>query len=718
MLPKCRRSSRLLSWSALALAMTCMLATPALADTPTATGSATPATVPFGTSTLLTATVVPASSPASTGISVTADLSSIGGSPAAQLYDDHTHGDVTSGDNVFSFSFIPLVTVPGVKTIPVTVTDAQSRTASATITLTLTAPANVFAVNSSADGPVDAGGCTPPSVCTLRDAVAAANAATGASKITVPAAHYLLNPGASPLGQLAVTKPIEVLGDVARSTIVDANHASRVFAVNSTSGPPLLLSGLTITGGSTPTVPPESTDPGDGGGVFSQNRLALDHVAITGNVAALGGGGVMNGTVHNGPSQPPQATFNSVTIANNQVKGGAGNGQGGGAVVATDLVLINSTITANSASDAGINEGGGLVSTDGVATLLNDTISGNSSAKPIASPAGDFGGGISGDAIALGAPYNSTLRATNTIVAGNSTDGAEHNCDLLNTSGASSSHNIEGDATCGFNDAGTQQTTALKLGPLQDNGGATDTLLPMSGSPTIDRADASACPSLDQRGVIRPQGSGCDIGAAELAPPSATTGPATGVSQTAATLTATASNPAVSAGAATFQYGTSIAYGPSAAGGSVAGANAAVSPSAALAGLSPATTYHYRVVVTTTDGQAIGSDATFTTPPAPPPPQQPKKPPVPTHCASIRVIRFHIKHLVFGSLRVSVNGRRVTPRVELTGRHRIPAVIVSLRGAPRSPTRIRLSGRQRTHHHGTVRFSQTRLFHPCVRGPH
>ena len=66
------------------------------------------------------------------------------------------------------------------------------------------------------------------------------------------------------------------------------------------------------------------------------------------------------------------------------------------------------------------------------------------------------------------------------------------------------------------------------LGALQDNGGASQTHALLTGSPAIDMADDSTCAAgpvngLDQRGVVRPQGSGCDIGAFELATPLAVT---------------------------------------------------------------------------------------------------------------------------------------------------------------------------------------------------
>ena len=60
------------------------------------------------------------------------------------------------------------------------------------------------------------------------------------------------------------------------------------------------------------------------------------------------------------------------------------------------------------------------------------------------------------------------------------------------------------------------------LGPLRDNGGPTETHALLLGSPAIDAGscqDAGGNPVLtDQRGVARPQGAGCDIGAYELVP--------------------------------------------------------------------------------------------------------------------------------------------------------------------------------------------------------
>jgi hypothetical protein len=124
------------------------------ATNPTATGAANPNTVQAGNSTLLAVAVTPGANPVSTGLAVRADLSSIGGSPAQQFFDDGTHGDLTPGDNVFSLlATLPISTSAGPKSLTLSITDAQSRSAAATISLNVTPPptppAGVTAANPS-----------------------------------------------------------------------------------------------------------------------------------------------------------------------------------------------------------------------------------------------------------------------------------------------------------------------------------------------------------------------------------------------------------------------------------------------------------------------------------------------------------------------------------------------------------------------------------------
>jgi predicted extracellular nuclease len=106
---------------------------------PSGTGAASPSSVVQGGSTLLTVTVTPGTNPASTGLTVTGDLTSIGGSATQPFFDNATNGDVISGDNIFSFqATVAPATAIGPKSLPITIADAQARMGSTMISLTVT----------------------------------------------------------------------------------------------------------------------------------------------------------------------------------------------------------------------------------------------------------------------------------------------------------------------------------------------------------------------------------------------------------------------------------------------------------------------------------------------------------------------------------------------------------------------------------------------------
>ena len=108
---------------------------------PIGVGAANPSTVTAGNQTLLTVTVTPGTSPTSTGITVTGNLTAIGGSATQTFFDDGTNGDVTAGDNIFSYlATVPSNNATGNKSIPITVSDAEARTSSTSISLTIQAP--------------------------------------------------------------------------------------------------------------------------------------------------------------------------------------------------------------------------------------------------------------------------------------------------------------------------------------------------------------------------------------------------------------------------------------------------------------------------------------------------------------------------------------------------------------------------------------------------
>jgi hypothetical protein len=114
-------------------------------------------------------------------------------------------------------------------------------------------------------------------------------------------------------------------------------------------------------------------------------------------------------------------------------------------------------------------------------------------------------------------------------------------------------HNISSDGSANFSAPGSWNNTDPVLGPLADYGGPTPTMALLAGSPAIDAADAASCPETDQRGIIRPFGAGCDIGAFESAPPYTILGSITGYTTPSSDIT-------VSAGSSSAPVGTNGQY--------------------------------------------------------------------------------------------------------------------------------------------------------------
>ncbi len=106
----------------------------------------------------------------------------------------------------------------------------------------------------------------------------------------------------------------------------------------------------------------------------------------------------------------------------------------------------------------------------------------------------------------------------NTILANNSANNCTGAVVITNAGG-----NLDTGGTCGFALSGVDPL----LGPLQNNGGPTATRELIGGSPAINAGTACPPPSTDQRGVPRPQGPACDIGAYEAGgtPPTPTATP-------------------------------------------------------------------------------------------------------------------------------------------------------------------------------------------------
>jgi hypothetical protein len=336
-------------------------------------------------------------------------------------------------------------------------------------------------------------------------------------------------------------------------------------------------------------------------------------------------------------------------------------GSGGGVLVgsAAALTLTDSTVTRNEAQ--GANEGGGI-DTSGTLSILRSTISYDSAPSPGSERGGGIGVGIGSprtfsltdstvahDSLfneGLGAgiyvnqggagvsfindtidldfagPTGSTLdlndetsptTIVNTIVLG----GEGESCSRMPPSSPSAGHNLEDQNLCEFTQPSDKTLANPLLAALQNNGGQEDTQLPATTSPAIDAGSNAACPATDQRGVPRPQGAACDIGAVERTVPSVGTPVVSGITSTGATLT-TGAGTVFLGGTFSYRFGPTTAYGSSTPTLSLLEGFGAESAVATLSGLSPATTYHAQLALTTPDGNAASSDVAFTTAPAPP----------------------------------------------------------------------------------------------------
>ena len=366
-------------------------------------------------------------------------------------------------------------------------------------------------------------------------------------------------------GQITIDKDLVIEGTGLGITL-DAQGSSRVLEV--LGGANVDLWGLILTGGAA----------GDGGGIMNWGDLSLYQCTVTGNTAtdtgggaASYGGGVLvlyesqvygNSATNNGGGlycngSTSAILINYSTVANNS----AGLGGGCFSTTGSSISCSFSTISGNQASTGGgiYNSGNG----GSTISVIRSTVSGNQATGntgggvytsggasfTLATLAGNVaatqGGAIydTGSSLHLGQstlslnsaneggglytkgfpPYvESCIVSANTAVSGN----ADIQVDQTTTV-TSGGYNLIGDTNTGvFTQAG-DMTGILdpRLGPLQDNGGPTETMALLLGSQAIDAGDPTACAtySEDQRGAGFPRaidgdgdgGSACDIGAFE-----------------------------------------------------------------------------------------------------------------------------------------------------------------------------------------------------------
>ncbi len=250
-------------------------------------------------------------------------------------------------------------------------------------------------------------------------------------------------------GTLQISNPVTITGTGAR--ILTLQRTAGTFSIFTISSFAVSVSGMTVTGGN------------NSGIIVGTNANAtLDGLNISGNTGGGGGGGIStNGTLR---------ILNSLISSNTAADFGAGISVTGGT-----LTVANSTITNNMLTGAGSLDSGAGIDNFGTTTSLNNvTIANNTNNNNNPS--------------ATGGIYNfsGTVNIRNTIVAENSAPNTANK----DVSGAfaSNGNNLVQITTgsTGFSSGIGDRSGQAGLGALADNGGQTDTLAPLFGSPAIN----------------------------------------------------------------------------------------------------------------------------------------------------------------------------------------------------------------------------------------
>jgi hypothetical protein len=336
-------------------------------------------------------------------------------------------------------------------------------------------------------------------------------------------------------GELLIDRNLTITGLGADKLTVKRSTAGgtprfRIFTIAPGSNT-INITGMTINNGH--AADGLAGNPGTDGGAILNNTgatLNLKSVAITGSSAGKGGA---NGTGGNGGGIRNVGTLNltNSTLSANTAGDGFNNngGNGGGIYNSGTMTLTNTTISGNNAGNATIGgtggDAGGIYNALGTLNLVNSTISNNTTGAGIGFPGGS-GGGLR---IAGG-----TVNVKNTIIAGNTfaTGGSGPDGFGILTS---QDYNLYGTLSgIGFTTvigAHDLHDVSANLSALANNGGPTQTMLPLPGSPALnaipvgslstdtqdadsDSNTAEALP-VDQRGFARVVGTNFDIGAVE-----------------------------------------------------------------------------------------------------------------------------------------------------------------------------------------------------------
>jgi len=351
-----------------------------------------------------------------------------------------------------------------------------------------------------------------PGNLSLREAIELSNITFGTQVITFDPAltgqTIVLG-----LGPLLITDSTSIIGLGADQLTISGNNTSQIFRVDDgseTSIQNVEISELTLTAGNA------STGFGtyrSGGAIWSDESLTITNATIVNNQADGAGGGIATG-------------FGTLSVIGSTISGNSAQLFGGGIQSLAPLLMLNSTVSGNSSADGG----GGIVLFNG-GSIAHSTITGNT-----AQGGQQFSGGgmlvING---LLTPNPNFQLDLINSIVAGNlDSSGPAPDVDNVVISddvNIVARFSLIGDATgANVTDNGGNQIGSAGspinplLGPLNNNGGPTDTHALLAGSPAIDMGDTifdpnAFSPPLDngQRGAgfARVSNGRIDIGAFE-----------------------------------------------------------------------------------------------------------------------------------------------------------------------------------------------------------
>ncbi len=345
--------------------------------------------------------------------------------------------------------------------------------------------------------------------CTLRAAIMETNAHAGTDTIQLGQGIFTLAlPGeddTAAVGDLDILDDLNIYGWGPDFTIIDGAGLDRIFHLPNYLSDNVLMKGVTLQNGyKANTV---------GGAIYNAANLTLEEVNLRGN-EAFGAAGLYNaGTLiaqnlivednHTNANGGGMISLHEITLTNSLIQNNSAYA-GGGLEIFNQATLANVTLTHNTA------ERGGAISNSGTLTLNNLTVTANATA--------DMGGGDPG----AGGIENTgagTVHLANSLLAGNT---GEEGADCLGTF-TSDGYNLVQDLTgCTFNTTtGDQTGIDPLLGDLRDNGGLVWTYTLHPDSPAREAASPAvpgvypACDGTDARGILRPGGDRCDIGAYE-----------------------------------------------------------------------------------------------------------------------------------------------------------------------------------------------------------